>query len=257
CTREQLGENTLCFLHPPEDELRRKQNPSLLDTLCTGSYLDVEKTAHWFYRFMALAWFLLPQSCHWRLMLQHYSRSCKLLLSKDKESFTVETIFGVRQGDSDIFVGSQSTEIGIPSTTWLETYAVAEAKFFRHVSRQAPPDSWHCQCLQLLTRLQTGGGFSSYTLKTVVMHLLSTVPLTQWRRKDFWQRLVDILKYLQCSLETKRLDHFIIGSERLPTEIGLPSDLGVAEPPNLFHHLASNPDAHVTARHECLHLINQ
>ncbi|NWT09888.1 IPIL1 protein, partial [Vireo altiloquus] len=257
CTREQLGKNTLCFLHHPEEELKRKQNPSLLHTLCTGSYLDVEKIVLWFYGFVRVAWFLLPQSSRWCLSLKPSSRSCKLQLSKDKESFMVEMIFGVQQGDSDIFVSSQPTEVGIPSTTWLETYAVAEAKFFRHISRQAPRDSWHCRCLQLLTRNLMGVGFSSYTLKTVVMHLLNTVPLTQWRRRDFSQRLVDILQYLLCSLETKQLNHFLIGNKKFPEEISLPSDFRAAEPPNLFQHLASNPDAYMKARHEYLHLLQR
>ncbi|NXR20389.1 IPIL1 protein, partial [Cinclus mexicanus] len=257
CTREKLGEDMICFLHHSEEELRRKQDPSLLHTLCTGSYLDVEKTVHWFYRFVRVAWLLLPQSRHWHLMLQPSSRSCKFQLSKDQESFMVEVIFGVQQGDSDIFVGSQPTVAGIPSTTWLETYAVVEAKFFRHISRQAPQDSWHCKCLQLLSSILMGVGFSSYALKTVVMHLLNTIPLTQWCRKDFQQRLMDTLKYLRCSLETKQLNHFVIGNERFPMEISLPSEFRVAEAPNLFQHLASNPDAHVKAMQEYVHLLHQ
>ncbi|NXA91591.1 IPIL1 protein, partial [Melanocharis versteri] len=255
CTREQLGEEMLCFLHHPEEELRRNQDPSLLHTLCTGSYLDVEKTVHWFHRFVRVAWLLLPESRHWRLMLQPSSRSCKFQLSKDKESFRVEMIFGVRQGDSDVFVGSQPAAVGMLSTTWLETYAVAEAKFFRHISKQAPQDSWHCKCLQLLSRILLGVGFSSYALKTVVMHLLSTGPLTRWRRRDFRHRLMDILKYLHRSLETKQLHHFVMGNERFPTEISLPSDFRVAEPLNLFQHLASNPEAHTKAMQEYVCLL--
>ncbi|NWX62388.1 IPIL1 protein, partial [Promerops cafer] len=255
CMREQLGEDMLCFLHHPEEELRRKQDPSLLHTLCTGSYLDVEKTAQWFCRFVRVAWLLLPQSRHWHLILQPSSRSCIFQLRKGKESFMAEMIFGVRQGHSDIFVGSQPTAGGIPSTMWLETCAVAEAKFFRQISRQAPQDSWHCKCLQLLNRSLEGVGFSSYTVKTVVMHLLSTVPLTQWRRRDLPQRLMDILNYLQCSLETKRLYHFVIGNERFPVEISLPSDLRVAEPLNLFQHLTRSPDAHVKAVQEFIQLL--
>uniref|UniRef100_A0A803VNI8 Mab-21-like HhH/H2TH-like domain-containing protein n=1 Tax=Ficedula albicollis TaxID=59894 RepID=A0A803VNI8_FICAL len=242
CTREQLGEDMLCFLHRSEEKLRRKQDPSLLHTLCTGTYLDVEKTVHWFYRSVGVAWLLLPQSRHWRLMLQPSGRSCKFQLSKDQESFMVEVISGVRQGDSDIFVGRQPTEAGIPSTTWLETYAMAEAKFFRHVSTQAPRDSWHCKCLQLLSRILVGVGFSSYALKTVVMHLLS---ITQWCRKDFWRRMTDTLKYLRCSLDTKQLNHFVIGNERFPTEISLPSDFRVAEAPNLFQHPSTQFSLHI------------
>ncbi|XP_053790776.1 LOW QUALITY PROTEIN: inositol 1,4,5-trisphosphate receptor-interacting protein-like 1, partial [Vidua chalybeata] len=257
CMREQPGEDMLCFLHHPEEELRRKQEPSLLHTLCTGSYLDVEKTVQWFCRFVRVAWLLLPQSRHWHLMLQPSSRSCTFQLSKEKESFMAEMIFGVWQGDSDIFVGSQPSQAGIPSTTRLETYAVAEAKFFRHISRQAPQDSWHCRCLQLLSGSLMGVGLSSSTLKTVLMHLLSIVPLTEWSRKDLGQRLMDILKYLHCSLKTKQLEHFVIGSESFPMEIRLPSDLRLAEPLKLFQHLASNPDAHVKAMQEYICLLRQ
>ncbi|NWT54548.1 IPIL1 protein, partial [Erythrocercus mccallii] len=255
CKRKQLWDNMLCFLHHPEEELRRRQDPSLLHTLCTGAYLDVKKTVHWFYRYVRVAWLLLPQSHRWHLMQQPSRRSCKFQLSKDKESFMVEIIFGVQQGDSDIFVGSQPGEAGIPSTIWLETYAVAEAKFFRHISRQAPQDSWHCQCLQLLARYLMGIDFSSYALKTVVMHLLNTIPLTRWRRGDFRQRLMDILRYLRCSVERKQLHHFVIGNERLPMEISLPSSFREAKPPNLFQHLARSPDAHRKAVREYIRLL--
>lgn len=99
----------------------------------------------------------------------------------------------MQQGDSAIFVGSQPSAVGMQSTRWIETYAVAEAKFFRHISRQTPTGQVTLQCLQILRGCLTGVGFFSYTLKTIVMQLLSTVPLTQWCRKDFEQRLIDIL----------------------------------------------------------------
>ncbi|NXI06524.1 IPIL1 protein, partial [Pachycephala philippinensis] len=234
----------LCFLHHSKEELSRSQEPSLLDTLCTGSYLDVEKTACWLYRLVRADWLLLPQSYHGHLMLLPSRRSCKMQLSKGKESFVVEVLFGVQQGDSDIYVSSQPTEVHfVPSTTWHETYAVAEANFFRHVARRAPQDSWHCRCLPFLTCTATGKGFSTYALKTVVMHLLNTRPLSQWSRRDFLKRLVDIADYLRCSLEKKRLDHFVIGNQRLPGEISLPPDLQKVEPPNLFQHLARDPGA--------------
>ncbi|NXE66407.1 IPIL1 protein, partial [Calcarius ornatus] len=254
CSSGQLVEDVLCFLHHPEQELRREQEPSLLHTLCTGSYLDVEKTAQWFCRFVRLAWMLLPQSCRWRLTLLPSRRSCRVQLSKEKESLMAEMILGVRRGDSDIFVGSQPSAVGAASTTWIETCAVAEAKFFSHISRRAPQDSCHCKCLQLLSLL--GVGLSSYTLKTVLMHLLSTVPLAGWRGRDFPWRMMDIMEYLLCSLQTKQLHHFVIGNERFPGEISLPSDLRLAEAPNLFQQLASDPNAHGKAVQECIHLLH-
>lgn len=89
----------------------------------------------------------------------------------------VEVIFGVRQGDLNYFVASQPIEVGIPSTRWLETYAVAEAKSFRHISRQAPYDSWHCKCPQLLSWIQMGvdplvSEFTVHSRTLLLMNLL-------------------------------------------------------------------------------------
>ncbi|XP_050191529.1 inositol 1,4,5-trisphosphate receptor-interacting protein-like 1 [Myiozetetes cayanensis] len=251
CTREQQDENVLCFLHHPEEEQRRNEEPSLLHTLCSGSYLDVDKTARWFYQLVRAAWVALPQAHTWHLVLLPSSRSCKFKVSRGRESLMVEVLFGVQEGNSDIYVSSQPTEaLFTPSTMWPETYAVAEMKFFRHIARQAPPDSWHLKCLQLLAHALLGIGFSTYTLKTIVMHLLNTIPVSRWGRRQFLRRLGDALEYLHGSLEEKRLDHFVLGNRTLPGEIILPPDVKAAEPLNLFHRLAQDPDAHTQAMRE-------
>ncbi|KAK4822462.1 hypothetical protein QYF61_015468 [Mycteria americana] len=252
CTRDPLVVNMLCFLHHPEEELRRNQDPSLLHTLCTGSYLDVQKTARWFQNFVRSAWVVVPQSRRYKMKLLPSSHSCKLRLTNaSRTTFFVEMVFGVQQVDSDIFLSSQSTEaIFTPSTVWTESCAVAEVKFFRHVARQAPHDSFHLRCLQVCARILVGTGFSTYTLKTVVMHLLTTIPLSGWRRRDFLLRLQDIMRYLRCCLEEKRLDHFFFGNDNVPEEIILPPDFQTAEPLNLFQHLAQDPAAHAEALHE-------
>ncbi|KAF4792492.1 inositol 1,4,5-trisphosphate receptor-interacting protein-like 1 [Turdus rufiventris] len=162
--------------------------------------------------------------------------------------------FGVRRGDSDIFVSSQPQYAGTPSTLWPETYAVAEMKFFQYIARQAPSDSLYLRCLQFFSRLLLGIGFSTYTMKTIVMHLLHTIPVSQWSRRHFLRRLIDISESLRLSLEVKRLNHFIVGNQRLPEEISLPRDVQMAEPPNLFHHLAMDPVAHSQGMGEYLDL---
>lgn len=261
CKREQLGEKLLCSLHHSQEELRLKQKHSLLETLCTGSYLDVEKTSHWFYQLVRSSWLHVPQSYSWHLVFQPCSRSCQFRLSKGKKSLAVEMLFGVRQGDSDIFVVSQPVEAQkcsssisvsswppkadfIPSTVWPETYAVAEAKFFQHIARQVPCENLHLKCLQVFTCILRGTGFSSSTWKTVVMHVLSTVPLSRWRRREFARRLWDIMAHLRHCLQLKRLEHFMLGNERLPAEISLPLAMQRVEPLNLFEHLARDPAAH-------------
>ncbi|NXH04225.1 IPIL1 protein, partial [Loxia leucoptera] len=257
CTfeKEQLGEEPLCFLHHSRKELGWKQKLSLLETLCTSSYLDVEKTSCWFFQLVRSSWLQVPQWHSWHVVFQPCSRSCRLQLSKGRKSLTVEILFGVRQEDSDIFVVSQPTEaqkssssISVSSqptniisrTAWPETYAVAEAKFFQHIARQLPCESLHLKSLQLFTCILRGTGFSSSTWKTVVMHVLTTVPLSRWHRSAFAWRLWDVMALLDRCLQLKRLEHFVLGNERLPAEISLPPATLRVEPPNLFEHLAQD-----------------
>ncbi|KAM4902376.1 uncharacterized protein FYW23_002970 [Sylvia borin] len=261
CQREQLGQEPLCFLHHSKQELRQKHQRSLLKTLCTGSYLDVEKTCQWFSQVVRSSWLRVPQSASWHSEFQPCSRSCQFRLSDGKERLRVEVLLGVRQGDSDIFVVSQPSEAqrggcsifgrGQPtkanvtaSTAWPETYAVAEAKFFQHVARQVPCESLHLKCLQVFTCVLRGTGFSSSVWKTVLMHVLTTVPLSQWCRKEFARRLWDVVAYLGRCLQLKCLEHFVRGNERLPAEISLPLAMHKVEPLNLFEHLARDAAAH-------------
>ncbi|NWH55670.1 IPIL1 protein, partial [Fregata magnificens] len=98
CTRERLAGEMLCFLHHPEEELRKNQGPSLLGTLCTGPYLDMEKTTRWFQILVKAAWVVLPQSRHSRLTVLPSSCSCKLRLTNASDStLPIEMMFGVQQ----------------------------------------------------------------------------------------------------------------------------------------------------------------
>ncbi|NXH53171.1 IPIL1 protein, partial [Rhabdornis inornatus] len=247
CGTARRGKNRLCFLHHPEEELRRNQDPSLVDTLCTDSYLDVRKTARWFYQLVRAVWPALLQAHEWHLVLLPSRRSCQFKVTNGRESFRIEILFGVRQGDSDVFVSSQPREAYTSSTIWPESYAVAEMKFFKYIARQAPSDSVHLNCLQFFTRVQLGFGFSTYTIKTIVMHLLSIIPVSQWCRRHFVQRLIDISESLRTCVEVRRLNHFIVGNQRLPEEIRLPPEVLTASLWNLFHDLEMDPVAHSQA----------
>uniref|UniRef100_A0A8C3R9S5 IPIL1 protein n=1 Tax=Cyanoderma ruficeps TaxID=181631 RepID=A0A8C3R9S5_9PASS len=232
CRRALLGQELLCFLHHSQEELQRKHQRSLLRTLCTGSYLDVEKTSHWFSQWVRSSWLHVPRSSSWHLVFQPCSWSCQFRLSDGKESLRVEMLFGLP-------LSAQPAKANVmASTAWPETYAVAEAKFFRHVAGKAPCESLHPKCLLVFTCILRGTGFSSSVWKTVVMHVLTTLPLCRWRRTEFARRLWDIMLYLGRCLQLKRLEHFLLGNERLPAGISLPPAMPKVEPLNLFEHLA-------------------
>ncbi|KAI6079554.1 Inositol 1,4,5-trisphosphate receptor-interacting protein-like 1 [Aix galericulata] len=105
CARERLVVDVLCFLHHPEDKLRRRQEPSLLCTLCSGSYLHVEKTTRWSQNSVKAASELPPQSRHCCLTVLPSCRSCKIKLARaSKSTLSIEFMLGVQMDDSDSFL---------------------------------------------------------------------------------------------------------------------------------------------------------
>uniref|UniRef100_A0A8C3K0L9 Mab-21-like HhH/H2TH-like domain-containing protein n=1 Tax=Calidris pygmaea TaxID=425635 RepID=A0A8C3K0L9_9CHAR len=259
CTKDTRVGDMLCFVHQPHEALQRSQDSSLLNELCTGRYLDAQKTARWIQGLVSSAWEEVPHSRRYGLRLLPSRRSCKLeLTSASGRSLCVEMLVGVQRGHSDLFLSSQAPEaIFTPGTMWAESFAVAEAKFFSHVARQAPPDSVHLQCLQLCASSLTGTVLSSYTLKTAVMDLLTLIPVTSWMGPVFVIRLQDVMAYLRSCLEEKRLDHFIIGNKFLPEDILLAPDTRGAEPLNLFQGLVEDPEAYAKALGEFEELQDQ
>ncbi|NWQ75531.1 IPIL1 protein, partial [Columbina picui] len=249
CERERLTGETRCFLHDPKEDQSRKECPNILQDLCSDSYLDVQKVAEWFQKMVKRFWKDLPESFAHQLMVLPSNRSCKFqVLQRWKKRFLIELMFGVQEGDSDIFLSSENTEAAYtPRTLWPESYAVAEMKFFRFIARQAQPDSFHLRCLQLCAQHLLGRDFYTYTVKTVVMHLLTTMPLSDWRKGSLLDRLEDIMQYLQRRLRKRYLNHFFVGNANLPDEIILPLELRMAGPLNMFQHLVDYPDAHQKA----------
>ncbi|XP_064032452.1 inositol 1,4,5-trisphosphate receptor-interacting protein-like 1 [Pogoniulus pusillus] len=243
--------NMLCFLHSSTKQLKTmKQVPSTLDRLCTGSYLDVEKLAEWFQCSVKDAWVALHWAqCYEVKVLPYSHRSCLLKLkSASRNTFLIEILFGVQQGDSDIFLSSQNAgDTDTPSTLWTMSYVVAEVKFFSHMARKVPQGNFHLKCLHLCTSVLEDTNFTPYIFKTVVMHLLNTKPVSGWCRQECIMRLADILRYLHCCLQHRKLNFFFFGNAEMPQEIILPPDFHTSEPHNLLQHLVQSPAAHAEA----------
>nr|XP_021144533.1 inositol 1,4,5-trisphosphate receptor-interacting protein-like 1 [Columba livia] len=102
CKRERtVGD--MCFLHHSEEELK-SQGPSLLSTLCTNSYLDIEKTACWVQMLVKAAWKLIAPSHHCQLTVLPATRACKLSLWKGQENLSIQITLGVLLPDSESFL---------------------------------------------------------------------------------------------------------------------------------------------------------
>nr|XP_021148139.1 inositol 1,4,5-trisphosphate receptor-interacting protein-like 1 [Columba livia] len=105
CIRERKLGDMLCFIHHPEDELMGHQEASLLQTLCTGPYLDMQKTAFWLQELMTAACVAVLQSATCKLTVLPSPRFCKLRMTTAFEtSPSIELVLAVQQGNSDGFV---------------------------------------------------------------------------------------------------------------------------------------------------------
>ncbi|POI26342.1 hypothetical protein CIB84_009908 [Bambusicola thoracicus] len=87
------------------EEMREEQEPSLLHTLYKGSYLHIEKTAHWFQNQVKAAWRHLPLSCdcHLTVLLSYRSGKIKVTTAS-MHTFSIEMIPGVQLDDSHTFL---------------------------------------------------------------------------------------------------------------------------------------------------------
>ncbi|NWS78668.1 IPIL1 protein, partial [Crotophaga sulcirostris] len=250
CTTEQQVEKVRCFLHQSEEEPWGNQAFRHLHPLCTGSYLDVKRTARWLNQNVKAVWKAVPQLVQCCPTVLPSSCSCKFQVVKGGEKIlTIEMIFGVQLGNSDVFLSSQPAEATFTrSTMWTESYAVAEVKFFRHMT-WALPNNCHLKCLQACAHLLTSRSFSTYTFKTVVMHLLTTTIFSSQNSSNLLQQLECIILYLHYCLKEKCLNHFFIGNENMLEEIVLAAGQ-MSEPLNLFQHFAQNPFAYAQACRE-------
>ncbi|TRZ19120.1 hypothetical protein HGM15179_007959 [Zosterops borbonicus] len=104
CFMENELGYSLCFLHRRGNVLQDHRS-LVLETLCTGLYLNVEHISTWVQNLLFSAWLRLPQWPRRRLMLLPCSRSCKFLVSSSsKEQSCTEMLFAVHEGSTDSFI---------------------------------------------------------------------------------------------------------------------------------------------------------
>ncbi|XP_053797124.1 inositol 1,4,5-trisphosphate receptor-interacting protein-like 1 [Vidua chalybeata] len=105
CSMEPAMGYSSCFVHRWGKELLWDHKSLVLETLCTGFYLNVEQISIWVQNLLCAAWLRLPQWPRWRLTLLPCSRSCKFLVSSpSEEQSCTEVFFAVHEGRTGSFV---------------------------------------------------------------------------------------------------------------------------------------------------------
>ncbi|KAJ6657536.1 hypothetical protein lerEdw1_002249 [Lerista edwardsae] len=131
---------------------------------------------------------------------------------------------------------------------WTLNVARQEQRLLGWLKDQAPADSCHLKCLQLLKGLRDLGGralepaleaqwgrvLSSAVLKTALLRLLLRGPWRAWEDRFLVPRLEEAVLFLVEGLGRRTLLHLFFGNPGLPEALSLPKVLKEAAPVNLL-----------------------
>lgn len=131
---------------------------------------------------------------------------------------------------------------------WTLNASRQEQRLLGWIKDQAPGDSCHLKCLQILKGLRDLGGrtldpaleaqwskvLSSSILKTALLWLLLRGPLHAWEDQYLVKRLEDAVMFLVEGLQRRTLLHVFFGNPGLPEALSLPKVLKEASPVNLL-----------------------
>ncbi|XP_006880236.1 PREDICTED: inositol 1,4,5-trisphosphate receptor-interacting protein [Elephantulus edwardii] len=247
CDKTKLGEDMLCLLHGKNSLVR--PGAKMEDLLCakTSPYVDTMQVMKWFQTALTRAWHRIARKYDFDLAFGQLDMPGSLKIKFRSGKFMPFNLIPVIQcEDSDLYFVSHLPKGPSPwspasSMDWLLSFAVYERHFLRVMSKALPEGACHLSCLQIASfllskqsRLTGPSGLCSYHLKTVLLHLLLARQAADWTAGQLDMRLHDLLRFLEKSLQEKKLHHFFIGNRRVPEVAGLPEAIRRAEPLNLF-----------------------
>ncbi|XP_073503743.1 inositol 1,4,5-trisphosphate receptor-interacting protein-like 2 [Phyllobates terribilis] len=148
---------------------------------------------------------------------------------------------------------------------WGINFSKYEQKYLAWFKDQAPSNSCHLKCLQIMKSLrdlsaktfqpsftwQWRAIFGSYNLKTALFYLLLQIPYEKWDDSLLMERIADFFTFWKECLQKEALMHFFLGNSTLPNFITLPKMFKEAQPVNLLE--GYGPELLDQA---CFHLLN-
>ncbi|KAM9306000.1 inositol 1,4,5-trisphosphate receptor-interacting protein-like 2 [Gastrophryne carolinensis] len=137
---------------------------------------------------------------------------------------------------------------------WGINFSKYEQKLLNWFKDQAPANSCHLKCLQIMKSLRDLGAktfqpsfssswrsiFSSYNLKTALFYLLLQIPFDKWGDSFLMERMTDYFTFLKECLQKETLMHFFLGNSSLPNFVTLPKMFKEAISVNLLEGYDSN-----------------
>lgn len=260
CGLANMGEDMLCLLHSRKDTVKADHSPDAL--LCSKNthFLAKDQVMRWFQISVTKAWGRISHKYDFEVTFHNLDVAGALKIRFRSGKVIVMNIIPVVQlGDTDAYFVSHfpSDCDSCPDPYWPLSFAVYEKNLLKHFAKRLPQNPCHLHCLQIVTflhkkqsRLTGKSGLTNYHLKTALLHMLLSTHSSLWGAERLETRLQDVLSFLQRSLQEKRLNHALIGNNKVPEEVQLPEMICRAEPINLFRPLVLHRGIHAaTVRH--------
>lgn len=269
------GGAPLVTLETPRKEEWPRRHKVFTDTYLrsNGSVyrLSPNSVLRWFYcasqRCLSAVRYPFEQRCLLSLSLSEGQR-VQLLLTPRSDYVCCHISMGIRLipalplGDSAFLVtlpGAQHS-----GDLWTVYFPKQEQKLLGWLKAKLPTSSCHLKCLQLLKEVRDLGGqtldqqagaewkrvLSSYILKTAWLRFLLSTPPEAWEDRHLMDRMEDLLRYLRDGLQSRKLRHLLLGSDKglLPESITLPKIFKEMVPSDLWAEFSAESLDLVAAR---------
>ncbi|XP_076839192.1 inositol 1,4,5-trisphosphate receptor-interacting protein [Brachyhypopomus gauderio] len=260
CSSGNLDDDLLCLLHP-HNGMTRVFADATGGPLCQENkpYLSKARVVRWFRAAIRRAWEQISHKYEFELAFRNQTAPGALKVrfrSGQVILFNITPVVQVK-GSNVHLVSYLSTNRSSSDIDWPVSFALYEKDLLQQFDKTIPYNSCHIKCLRILSFLHkqqislTGKcGLTSYHLKTALIHLLLAKKPSSWKCEHLTERLIDMLMFLEDRLQAKELHHALLGNPLLPSHIGLPKELQVAQPTNLLLPLVLNKDSYIkTIRH--------
>ncbi|KAM8934197.1 inositol 1,4,5-trisphosphate receptor-interacting protein-like 2 [Pelodytes ibericus] len=258
-----LQGSMVCGVEAPKKSEWMKTYKQFSDSFCTETchkhQLSSELVLKWFHwkiqRCLNVIRYQFEERCHITLSVCDEKLILKILPRSDYVcchiSMSVRLIPAFHLGDA-VFLTAQpcsSTEDTLNlDTSWGINFSKHEQKFMNWFKDQAPANSCHLKCLQIMKALrdlnsktfqtffshQWKAILTSYNLKTALFYLLVKIPVEKWDDSLLMDRMLDFFLFLKECLQSRTLMHFFLGNKTPPSIITVPKMFKEAQPVNLL-----------------------
>ncbi|MGH0129384.1 UNVERIFIED_CONTAM: hypothetical protein FKN15_024113 [Acipenser sinensis] len=245
CGKSNLGEDMLCLLHSKNETPRA--NNTTEDLLCSKNtpYLAKDQVMKWFQISITKAWNRISHKYDFELTFRNLDSPGALKVKFRSGKVIIFNITPVVQfEDTDAYFVSSFNSSSPPDVYWSLSFAVYEKNLLKSLAKKLPDSPCHLSCLQIVSFLHqkqsslTGkSGLTNYHLKTALLHLLLSKAPSEWHPEHLEKRLRDIFRFLEKSLQEKKLYHALIGNKQVSKDILIPAQFQASEPLNLFRPL--------------------